>query len=66
MTKSLSFLMLGFVLLAACDSNNTVGRGIASLGADFSKAFNQDRNDTPFDADEISLKATPTIEPFNP
>lgn len=66
-------LVLGLVtmaFLAGCNGSDGGGvpvkKGIATLGADFVKAFNQDRNDEPFDAQDIKLKQTPKIEPFDP
>ena len=60
-------LVLGTAALAACDddSNGTRG-GIASLGSDFLRAFNQDPNDEPLDASDLELRLTPRLEPFNP
>ena len=61
---ALSLLLVGALALAACDSN--VRRGINSLGKDFVRMFNQDRNSEPVDAQSVDMTLTPLIEPFNP
>ncbi|WP_372834822.1 hypothetical protein [Puniceibacterium confluentis] len=64
-------VLSGGLAVAACDGaggggGGNANSGINSLGADFVRAFSQRRNDTPFDAQEISLKLTPMKAPFNP
>jgi len=65
-------LGLGLVaVLAGCNDSGGGGgvpakKGIATLGADFVKAFNQAPNAEPFDAQDIKLTQTPGIEPFDP
>ena len=61
---ALSLLLVGAIALAACDSN--VRRGIDTLGKDFVRMFNQDRNSEPVDAQSVDMTLTPLIEPFNP
>jgi hypothetical protein len=58
--------MLGAIALAACDDDDSTSQGIETLGDDFVRAFNQDPNDEPLDASELTLTLTPTIEPFDP
>jgi hypothetical protein len=65
MLKKITFLMFGAAFVVACD-NNSANSGINSLGSDFVRAFNQDPNDEPLDASELTLAMTPTREPFNP
>lgn len=62
-------LVVGALALAACDDddgNEMMSQGIDSLGSDFVRAFNQDPNDEPLDASDLTLTLTPTIEPFDP
>jgi hypothetical protein len=61
-------LALSLLAVAACDGGGGGGSvsGIASLGADFVRAFNQNPNDTPLDAQAVSLTLTPQATPFNP
>ncbi len=76
MTFRMRSAALGLTLLAvaACDGGGGGGGGdgdgsqscIASFGADFVKAFNQSPNDTPLDAQDVSLTLTPKATPCNP
>jgi hypothetical protein len=59
-------LVVGALALAACDDDDSMAQGIETLGDDFERAFNQDPNDEPLDASELTLTLTPTIEPFDP
>lgn len=61
---TLSLLLIGAIGLAACD--RAPARGIATLGKDFVRMFNKDRNSEPVDAQSVKMTLTPTIEPFNP
>lgn len=71
-TSRLRFgLVLGGVALvaAACnsdDGDNGFGGGISTLGSDFVSAFRADANSEPVNAQDVSLKLTPGIEPFDP
>ncbi len=58
----LSAAVLLFV--AACGGGG--GKGIASLGSGFVKAFNAPSFSEPVDPDNISLTVDPTADPFNP
>ena len=62
------FSLLSLGILAACDgaSGGQVSKGIASLGNDFVRAFNQSPNDTPISLENVTINQTPGIEPFNP
>lgn len=64
MLKSLT-LISTLLFVAACDSSNPL-RGIASLGPDFVRSFNQAPTDVPLDASALQLAMTPMAEPFNP
>lgn len=66
--KTVALGLIGALLfVAACDDNDTVTRGINSLGVDFLRVFNQDRNDEPIqNVQDLNLKLTPNQEPFNP
>ncbi len=65
MKKSFALLLMGGLVLAACEDNPVaVTQGIDSLGSDFVSAFNADANDDP--ADDIALTLTPDAEPFDP
>lgn len=64
MTLRLSLLLVAAVGLSACDGNSI--RGINSLGKDFVRMFNKDRNSEPVDAQSVRMRLTPYIEPFNP
>ena len=66
--RGVVLLVAGALALAACDDDTMamMAQGIDSLGSDFVRAFNQDPNDTPLDASDLSLTLTPTIEPFDP
>lgn len=61
---SLSLVLISLIGVAACDRSPT--RGIATLGKDFVRMFNQDRNSEPVDAQSVKMTLTPYIEPFNP
>lgn len=61
---TLSLLLIGAIGLAACDSSSP--KGINTLGKDFVRMFNKDRNSEPVDAQSVKMTLTPTIEPFNP
>ena len=61
---SLSFVLISLIGVAACDSSPA--RGISTLGKDFVRMFNQDRNSEPVDAQSVKMTLTPYIEPFNP
>lgn len=63
MSQNLAYVSAAILFLIACDSQS---QGIASLGTDFVRAFQQERNAEPFDASELTLTLTPTREPFNP
>ncbi|MEM5544405.1 hypothetical protein WNY61_16835 [Sulfitobacter sp. AS92] len=65
MLKNISILVLLGGVLVACGSSGAVN-GIAALGADFVRAFNQDPNDEPISLAGVSLPKFPTREPFNP
>ena len=73
-TISLSLGLGAFAILSGCNGSDGDGggggipakKGIATLGQDFVKAFNQGPNDEPFDAEDIKLTMTPKIEPFDP
>ena len=60
--------LFAIAALVACDNatDNQVSQGIASLGSDFVRAFNQSPNDTPIPLDDVNLVLTQDIEPFNP
>ena len=62
----LCLFAVGF--LAACDSatGGQVSKGIASLGSDFVRAFNQSPNDTPISLENVTINQSPAVEPFNP
>ena len=62
--SALALAVMAFVV-AAC-SGGSGPKGIATLGSDFLRAFNQGPNDTPLDASALKLTLTPTIEPFDP
>jgi len=73
MSSKTLVLSLGLGLIAVLAGCNESGggdvpakKGIATLGADFVKAFNQAPNAEPFDAQDIKLTQTPGIEPFDP
>lgn len=71
-TLALSLGLGAVAILSGCNGSDGGGggvpakMGIATLGADFVKAFNQAPNDEPFDAQAIKLTQTPRIEPFDP
>ena len=58
------------ILAAACNSDsdggNGFGGGISTLGSDFVTAFRADPNSEPVNAQDVKLKLTPFIEPFDP
>jgi hypothetical protein len=64
--RAVALLVVGALALAACDDDGSTAQGIDTLGDDFVRAFNQDPNDEPLDASELTLTLTPTIEPFDP
>ena len=64
--RNAGFGLLAMAALVACDSATGGKMGIASLGSDFVRAFNQNPNDTPIPLDDVTLVLTPTVEPFNP
>jgi hypothetical protein len=61
---SLCLMLVGLVGLSACDSSPTMG--IRTLGLDFLRMFNMDRNKEPLDAQDVQMTLTPAVEPFNP
>lgn len=61
---TLCVMLVGLVGVAACDTK--AKEGIASLGTDFVRMFNMDRNAEPVDAQDVEMTLTPTIEPFDP
>ena len=65
MLKSISVLVVLGGVLVACGSSGGLN-GIAQLGRDFVRAFNQDRNDEPISLAGVTLPQLPTREPFNP
>ncbi|UWR32898.1 hypothetical protein K3759_13195 [Sulfitobacter sp. W027] len=65
MLKSISVLVVLGGVLVACGSSGGLN-GIAQLGSDFVRAFNQDRNDEPISLAGVTLPQLPTREPFNP
>lgn len=65
MLKSITILVVLGGVLAACSSSGALN-GIASLGADFVRAFSQDPNDQPISLAGVTLPKQPTREPFNP
>lgn len=68
MIRNVGFGFVAMAALVACDNatGGQLGKGITSLGSDFVRAFNQDRNDTPISLENVTLLQTPEIEPFNP
>ncbi len=64
MSMRLGAVLLAALALSACD--NTVSRGISSLGQGFIKAFNANPNSEPVDASSVKLTIEPTKDPFNP
>ena len=61
--RAAGLLLAGMLVLAACGSDG-VGNGIASLGAVFNSAFNQEANDTPLGVRNANLEVDVTDEPF--
>ena len=61
---TLSLLLIGVIGVAACDRASP--KGINTLGKDFVRMFNKDRNSEPVDAQSVRMTLTPLIEPFNP
>ena len=64
MLKSISVLVVVAGVLVACGSSGL--NGISKLGADFVRAFNQDRNAQPISLAGVTVPRFPTSEPFNP
>ncbi len=50
--------------LAACSGSGGAGQGIASLGAAFQRAFNQDANADPIDVANAGLTVQLQQDPF--
>lgn len=65
----LGLVLVGVAIVtAACNDggNRGFGGGIATLGGDFVKAFRADPNSEPVNAQDVDLKLTPFVEPFDP
>ncbi|MEQ6250387.1 hypothetical protein ABMC89_15950 [Sulfitobacter sp. HNIBRBA3233] len=65
MLKNISILVLVGGVLVAC-GGGSAANGLAALGADFARAFAQDRNGEPISLASVTLPKFPTREPFNP
>lgn len=66
MLKKISILAICAGVLVACDSGAKLLGGFQLLGADFARAFAQDRNDEPIALANVVLNLDPGREPFNP
>lgn len=66
MLKNISILAVCAAVLVACGGGGGVVNGLAQLGGDFNRAFQQNPNDTPISLENIALALTPEREPFNP
>ncbi len=65
----LTIVIASSLFVAACDEGGGGGddaQGIETLGSGFVNAFNQNRNDTPVNAQSVNLTLTPQQQPFNP
>lgn len=65
MLKNISVLVVVGGVLVACGGSGGLN-GIAQLGANFARAFAQDRNAEPISLADVTLPLFPTREPFNP
>ncbi|APE42002.1 hypothetical protein BOO69_00190 [Sulfitobacter alexandrii] len=66
MLRNISILAVCAAILVACGGGDGIANGLALLGGDFNRAFQQNPNDTPISLDNIALVLTPEREPFNP
>lgn len=66
MKKTLALTLLAVLGLSACDRDKTTqADGINSLGSDFVRAFQQDRNDEPISLEGVTINQFPEREPFS-
>lgn len=66
MLKNISILVITAGILVSCGGSSGPASGMALLGSDFIRAFQQDRNDEPISLENVALRMTEQRESFNP